>query len=97
MVRLQLRVAEIKNFRGSIVNPSPWRFAIRRVMADDERLWGIFTRTVCRRQSAAKRRLQTVPPSPRNGAVRPKPSRLLRLTEAALSVSADGSAKQERR
>ena len=43
------------------------------------------------------RRLQTFPPLPRNGTVRPKPSRLLRLTEAALSVSADGSAKQERR
>jgi len=45
----------------------------------------------------ALRRLQTFPPSPRNGAVRPKPSRLLRLIEVALSVSAGGSSKQEKR
>jgi hypothetical protein len=42
-------------------------------------------------------RLQTFPPSPRNGAVRPKPSRLVRLIEVALSVSAGGSSKQEKR
>src|SRR5215472_11702081 len=43
------------------------------------------------------RRSGTFPSSPRNGALRPKPSRLLRLTEAALSVSAGDSSKQETR